>query len=878
MNNNYFKNNLSYIDINKTTSSTSGAPKKLEDLKFAKNSVSYENKGGSSNSLLGEATLNFMIAKSIKNTKDVVTYFLINELDMEKNPNLAELIKNCSRCVEEIKVWSKQAEAIRKSNLAGNKVREIPKFNSTYSKDETLISKTIAQLIIDVENGADKASKVNKVDNNYLITSLDYLVYALATENAEGLQYTQQTFNPNNAPQLKDFKEDYYKDNNKELTLHRVNTGKRLIDLRHLNDAIIIDSEFKGNELPENFNVYGYYNSNKDFEFLSNENRNNCVLTFNNATPVLTIAYPKTLKDAKTGELVEVEYTSVIDSVKKNLEKKYNSLTVELTDAHIDNVTSNYAKKKGKVHVLINAQKPADELNESNVPKDIINMIFQSERAFNEVTVKDINKTLNLSEKQIVTKKGIKNSNNGFNAPKIKSSEININELKNAQIFRSCNIKNHSQLIQRAIALGSTMNSLKLNGYLSKEATKASCLFLQSQFNKTISLLSSNQSLCIMPYISKKIYQSFEREVKAQGLTKKEVISRFKQSGMSVIADETFTLQQIMNAKPDRTLEKEISNQTQNVKEEIKPLVKENEVEAEKTKEIEKASKDMSASLKKHYKLIKGLKKTKLYKSAKPKLTLLNLDEDKKEQKEAEDLTSTEPQKQVEQNPAEKASEPNTENQVENNKENEIKEAEKQAEAEKENKAVVVEVDYNKLKPNIKKKVQKAILNAREKVTTKIDSKLKILKDTKKSAEALKAYNFTAVFAELLGAKFNNKPRTDVEIYKINQELLLENIESIKKQATVLANDYNQLVDVIVEEIIEELKNSTNTTIGYTVNKILISYKPAIENLIINETTKLYSVKLTKKQESAMELKLGEKLVAIRSRKENKEENELEGE
>ena len=106
------------------------------------------------------------------------------------------------------------------------------------------------------------------------------MVYALATENIAGLHFSNQNLNPEMALELKDFKAEYLKENKKDLTLHRVTTGKRLIDLRHLNDALIIDNEFQADELPINYNVYGYYNSNKDFEFLSNANKNNCVLTF----------------------------------------------------------------------------------------------------------------------------------------------------------------------------------------------------------------------------------------------------------------------------------------------------------------------------------------------------------------------------------------------------------------------------------------------------------------------------------------------------------------------------------------------------------------------------------------------------------------------
>ncbi len=916
MNNNYFKNQT-YININETTQA-GGKVNKLSDIKFAKNAVKYENAGGSATSLLGEATLNYMVAKASKSTKDVVTYFLLNELNLGKNSNINELVKNCTKCVEEYKTWSK------KSQQTKNRANESSKFNSNYSSEVTVISKYIAELLINLENGAGNAKKVNKLDNNFFLTSLDYLVYNLATENQRGLDkayFTNLNLTPNNAPEIADFKADYLKDNGKELTLHRVHTGKKLIDSRHLNDSLIIDSEFSGSELPENFNVYGYYNLNKDFEFLTNNNKNNCVLTFNNETPALTIAYPKALKNAETGKEVEINYQPQIELAVENIKKKYPKLEVEITNNHVENLSSSYSSKKGNVKVLVNASKPAEELNQSNAPKNLINLIFQTERALNQVTVKDINKTLNLTNKNIVNKKGVKAKNTGVKAPKVTSKELNVKERNNSQIFKSCNIKNHAELIQRAIAVGSTMNSLKLNGYLSPEATKASCLFLQSQFNKTISLLSSNNSLWIMPYISKKIANSFEREVSSLGLTKKEVLQRFADNGMPVIADETFTLQQIISAKPNRTLSKQAKkeitkSETKEVQSENETIIEqnvpskiataENKVEKEVEKEIQQPSAAEIKSMKDHEKLVKLLNKNSTYKKIKYVLPLLQgsekakqpevnsskqnkiekilknkVEEEQQKATEPKSETKVEEQKTVEtkitnEKPTEtKVNEPKQEIKTEESKQEKEEQNSKTDEElnknEKETSTIqpkIVIIDPKKVEANITKKIQKIILEAREKVTSKIDKKASYVKNSKKSDELVQAYNFTAVFADTLGASFSGNPREDIAISTNNtKQMLAENIEKVKKQATVLTEDYVELVNEIVKDVCWQLKENENTTIGRAINSILKDYKPAIENLIIQEVMDNYDVKLTQKQKSEIEAKLKEKLYLIRQKK-----------
>lgn len=877
--NKYFDSeNVTYKQVDSELTNRKRKSNDLSEYVFYKNSVNYDKKGGSASSLMHEATVNYGIAKSSRRIKDVVEKMLIEEFDMGNRPDLKDIVKQCTQCVKDIQVW--------KNNNKDNEA----KFEGNFSNEVTECALIIENKLKDVQLGSDanRRKKVNKEDNKYLLKPMDFLVYNLATSEEANFQFTDIV--PAETETLKDFVETYEEKTGKELNLKRIIVNNAVVDKSKLNDALIIDNEFSLTELPDNYNIYSSPTSSSDNIALTANSTNKNVVTYEQNMPVMSIVYPVTELDANKNA-ISINYAEAFENAKQNLIKKYPNLKINVTERNVENMSSGYVNKKKEVSVNVNFIE--NEASYSNAPKNIINTIFQAERAYNEVTLKDINKTLEITSKTVATKNGLKKDRKGLKSGKVTARELIPYNV--TSIHKEYKINSSAELVQRAIAIGATINTLKLNGYLNPDATRASCLFLQSQFNKTISLLTNNSSLWVMPYITKKIATSFEREVQSQSLTKKQVIEKFAENGMPVVAHESFTLSQIAFAKPDREAQRQAIAQKIKAKQQERAKQKEQEALKEIKKEAEKAEKQQEKEAKKKEKeekkrqaikekWRKKLRKTSVYKKAKVTLHTINIDKVEKnfsnlrvfnERIDVKHPTlkdGFELRKQFKPEPIKVKLE---ELQSKRNQIKEILDKEPPVEPEPavEPKIAKVKSELD-VKNCIERKVKKLILQAREKVTAKIDNKRKNVTETKKSDNLMKAYNFSAVFADTLGAEFNGKPRVNTPVKQVNQEVVSEVLETFKKQALNLTDDYSRLVKMIVDDVYREYqKADEGVSVARLINQILSNYKPSIENILSQDLMDLYNIKLPQKkllshEEFKVDIMLGENLNTVRRAKE----------
>ena len=772
----------------------------VEDLNntlMYKLSQEYAMNGGTNYSYLSESLTNFNIAVNMKKLTDIVTYVAVKEYNLAKTKNFKSFIKECAQCLEDKRQYNAEAQQTIRENKEKGTNKAIPPFSTNYPED-------VRQIALQADKLIGVYTQNSEANNNYTIASAkDYVMYMLSNSN-------KTTYQGNNVF------DEIQKNNALKVNFTKIYFNDKVLDKVN-DDAVFIDDQFSAKQLPSN-----YFMLNKD--------------------------YPVELKWSN-----DINYSDTFNEVIENLKQKYTNLNISLDKEHTENIVLDYLKNNDSVSISINPTKTVDN-EENTTPNDMLQAIFQAERAYNEVTVDDINKTLNLTTMYSAKDNGVAIKRRwGAKYAKAHKSDLKMNK-EVQELLINDKITTYEPLIQRAIALGATANTLKLNKYFKPEELKASCLFLESQFNKTVSLLTDIDTQWLMPYITEKIAQSFEKEVLAKNLTKEEVILRFAENEMPVQADSATTIRQLAFARPDFNNQKAIEQLKEEAEKaiEIKEQAQELEnselqkqFEAEQfNQKIEKLNKQAKA----HDKLVKKLRKMPEYQKAKAKLGALILPE--KTEEERQSLM------------------PNVKN---SDVENEIVEVVKPTIAEvsqpevvditavsdnniKDATAKIKQVKPETIKANIEKKLVKMILAQRDIVATKLFNKTNSLVAENKKQEANKAYTLTTLFSDLYGDIFSPKEleKNQIRIDQINEKMEISSDEEMQKNAIQLSDEYIKLTKQLTEEIYANAENiieqDPEQKHSMIVNNLIRDEKKLMQVRFIEDIQKYHNVKIAKPQ------------------------------